>query len=301
MKKIGIVTVLFKSDLVLEDFFRSISIQTFTNYILYIVDNSPSESSSVLIESLLQKYKIADKTRYLTTGKNLGVAAGNNLGIIASQEDECDYVLLSNNDIVIHDKFLFENMLFNADSFKLQILVPKIYYYNSKEFWFISGHINKFRSKCFHSNNNLVDIGQFDELESCSYAPTCFMLLSKEVFNKVGLMDEKYFVYYDDTDFLWRCKLHNISVNLFTNGSIEHKEGKSTGGQTSDFSFYFFTRNRFLFSLKFNHNIFIKSSSVIYIFLVSLLRSLKYNKTKLFYIILKEFITKKRNKGLSFF
>ena len=102
-------------------------------------------------------------------------------------------------------------------------------------------------------------------------------------------MDEKYFVYYDDTDFLWRCHLKNIKVNIFTKGVIEHKEGKSTGGQTSDFSFYYFTRNRFYFASKIQENSLIKWLSFTYIFIVSFLRSVKHKKTRIYFNILKEF------------
>lgn len=289
MSKIGIVTVLYKSESVLDDFFKSISCQKYQNYILYIIDNSPSETSALLIEEYCSSYGISEKTVYLPSPDNIGVAAGNNVGIKAALNDGCEYILLSNNDILIKDQNLFGNMVSEAACKSFKILIPKIHFYDSNEIWFITGHIQKFRAKCFHENNYQIDNGQFDDLTSCDYAPTCFMLIHKEVFDLVGLMDEKYFVYYDDTDFLWRCKMNNLKVNLFTKGIIEHKEGRSTGGQTSDFSFYYFTRNRFYFSSKINHNPLIKWLSFGYIFLVSLLRSIKHKKTRIYFNIIAEF------------
>ena len=289
MSKIGIVTVLYKSETVLEDFFISISSQSYQDYILYIIDNSASIESEKLVHDYAKKFNILERIVYLPSPTNLGVAEGNNVGILAAQKEDCDYILLSNNDILIKDENLFQNMINEAVSKQINILIPKIHFYDSNEIWFISGHINKFRAKCFHTNNYTIDTGQFDQLTECSYAPTCFMLIHKSVFEKVGLMDEKYFVYYDDTDFLWRCHLKNIKVNIFTKGVIEHKEGKSTGGQTSDFSFYYFTRNRFYFASKIQENSLIKWLSFTYIFIVSFLRSVKHKKTRIYFNILKEF------------
>ena len=290
MDKIGIVTVLYKSESVLEDFFKSVSCQNHKNYILYIIDNSTTEESEKLINDYTQLHNLQDKIRYLPSSSNLGVAAGNNVGIKAALTDNCDYILLSNNDILIKDDSLFKNMVNESIEKKHDILIPKIHFYDSNEIWFISGHINKFRAKCFHTNNYKIDNGQFDnKLSECDYAPTCFMLFHKNVFEKVGLMDEKYFVYYDDTDFLWRCYLSNIKVNIYTKAVVQHKEGRSTGGQTSDFSFYYFTRNRFYFSSKIHKNVFIKWSSFVYIFAVSFLRSIKHKKTRIYFNIIKEF------------
>lgn len=283
MAKIGIVTVLYNSEAVLKDFFESVSKQDYKNYILYIIDNSPSAASNILIENYTRDYGLENKTVYLPSASNIGVAAGNNVGIKAALHDQCDYVLLSNNDILITDTLLLENMITESESKKLKLLVPKIYYFGTKDFWFISGRfLPIWAAAIIHKATNKKDLGQYNHLSHCDYAPTCFMLIKKEVFEQVGFMDEKYFVYYDDTDFIYRCHLQNIKVNLYTKSFIEHKEGKSTGGATSDFSFYYFTRNRFYFSEKFIKNKILKNISFFYISIVSFLRSIKHNKLSIF-------------------
>lgn len=294
MPKIGVVTVLYNSEKVLEDFFISFSKQSYQDFNIYIVDNSASKESEILIHNYAKQFNLASQVIYLPSRENIGVAAGNNVGIVAAQNDNCEFILLSNNDIFISNNDVLENMIKESIKNNFNILIPKIYFYNTNEFWFISGHINKFKAKCYHDHNYEVDQGQYDEKKECSYAPTCFMLLNISVFQKIGLMDEKYFVYYDDTDFLWRCHEKSIKVNIYTNAIIEHKEGKSTGGQTSDFSFYYFTRNRFYFANKINKNNFIKYLSYCYIFFVSLLRSIKHKKTRIYFKILKEFYNKSR-------
>ena len=80
MAKIGLVTVLFKSDEVLPDFFSSIARQTHKDYILYLVDNSESEATDKMISQCLADYPVT-AYKHIRTGGNIGVAAGNNTGI----------------------------------------------------------------------------------------------------------------------------------------------------------------------------------------------------------------------------
>lgn len=293
MSKIGIVTVLYKSEAVLEDFFLSVASQTHTDYILYIVDNSPSKESELLIKKYCEQHQITDKTKYLPSNGNIGVAAGNNVGIKEALKDKCDYILLSNNDILITDEFLFENMVAEANKKNKKILVPKIYFYNTKEFWYISGRFLKFWSASIHDFLGEQDLGQHDNITECDYAPTCFMLINAYVFEKVGLMNEDYFVYFDDTDFIYRCNEKGIKVSIYTKSSIQHKEGKSTGGATSDFSYYFLYRNRILFNNVINKNIFLRTISFIVVISVAFYRAIKFNKLQVFNKIIQNLIFNK--------
>ena len=82
MSKIGIVTVLYNSEKVLEEFFLSIDCQNYKNFILYIVDNSPSRQSKELIQKYTARFNLLDRLVYLPSSSNIGVAAGNNVGIL---------------------------------------------------------------------------------------------------------------------------------------------------------------------------------------------------------------------------
>ena len=82
------------------------------------------------------------------------------------------------------------------------------------------------------------------------YAPTCFMLIDNKVFKSIGLMDEKYFVYYDDTDFVYRAIRHGYRIFFLPSLHVLHKVSSSTGGEESLFSIYYSTRNRIYFLRK---------------------------------------------------
>lgn len=251
-RKIGIVTVLFNSDAVLDDFFKSVANQDYQNYKLYLIDNSVNEKSSILINSLISNYSLTDKVVYIPCESNYGVAKGNNIGIEIALKEHCDYVLLSNNDILYDDKNLFQKLveIHKIDSKKI-IISPKIFYFNSKLIWFAGCIFRKWVANPIHIGFQQEDIGQFETPYFCNSGPTCFVLFHKSVFEKVGLMDEKYFVYMDDIDFFYRCESKGILNYYEPSLNIQHKESISTGGRGSDFTFMYTFRNRLYFVDKF--------------------------------------------------
>lgn len=248
MNKIGIVTVLFNSDDVLPGFFESLSKQKNVKYVLYVIDNSKSRSGSDISESLARKYGVDAKIVF--NNFNYGVAKGNNQGIEMALAEHCDFILLANNDIEFHDELILSKMLSRMEASGNSVLVPKIYYFGGSRIWFAGGKFSLLRATTPHFWDYKEDIGQYGNATTTEYAPTCFMLLKKEVFENVGFMDEKYFVYYDDSDFVWRLKVNNIKIGFDKNSVVLHKVSHSTGGGTSEFSLYYGLRNRIYFIRK---------------------------------------------------
>ena len=72
------------------------------------------------------------------------------------------------------------------------------------------------------------------------------MLIRKELFEEIGYMDEAYFVYYDDTDFVYRALRRGHNVLYVPESFLQHKESTSTGGKKSDFTLYYDTRKDLL-------------------------------------------------------
>ena len=245
-EKIGIVTVLYKSETVLEDFFRTLNEQSYQNFILYIIDNkSPDDSLNKSKE--LAKF-VWFKTVFIENDDNYGVAKGNNQGIEAALNDNCDFVLLSNNDVVLQPDTI-ENLLLGLTKNNTDMAVPKIYFYDTGLIWSAGGKFNKLRGTTEHFGYNKKDNKRYERNYPIDYAPTCFMLIKKDVFTKIGRMDEKYFVYYDDTDFIYRAKQNKIKLFYICNSVIIHKESTCTG-KLSDFSLYYSLRNRIYFAKK---------------------------------------------------
>ncbi len=247
--KIGLVTVLYNGKEVLSDFFESVAKQTYKNFIVYIIDNSPNDEAVTEAQRCVSLYNI--NAVFIKNNDNVGVAKGNNQGIKAALENECEYTLLINNDTVFKEnllQFLLNGML----ECNCEMIVPKMYYYDEpSKIWCAGGDFKKINGYItVHYGENSIDDGKFKSPLRVNYCPTCCMMISKSVFYKIGFMDEKYFVYSDDADFCYRALQNRIALYTYPSALLWHKVSSSTGGILSDFYLYYGHRNLLYFIKK---------------------------------------------------
>ena len=245
---VGVVTVLYNSSSVLDDFYKSIANQIYNNFILYIIDNRSLDDSLIKCKELQVKYSKV-KSIIIENVSNLGIAEGNNIGIQRSIRDKCEYVLLLNND-TIFDSSLFSEIINGSIHYNADMLVPKIKFYGTNKIWCAGGTFNWLKCTTIHYGYLKEDLGQFEKSMEVLYSPTCCMLIHVSVFESIGLMNNKYFVYFDDTDFVYRAIKKHFKLRYFPTSPLYHKESTSTG-INSPFKTYYLNRNQFLF-LRYN-------------------------------------------------
>ena len=234
---IGIVIVNFNGANYQNECINCILNSKYQSFKIIIVDNGSKDNSMKLLD-------IFDDRRIIKiyNNDNLGVAAGNNIGIKKSIELGCEYTLLLNNDTVFDD-----NMINNLVSEKKNVVSPKIFYYNSKKIWFFGGKISLIKGNGIHY---YFKKEKYKIKKTTKYAPTCCLLIKNTIFEQVGLFDEKYFLYFDDTDFIYRINKEKIKIYLANDSVVYHKVGLSSGGELSNIQIYYSTRNRFYFISK---------------------------------------------------
>lgn len=143
--------------------------------------------------------------------------------------------MLLNNDTEVTEDFL-SNLLYNWDG--KTVRAPRINYFDDKiSVWYAAGNFNKLKG--------IVKNGYPDKNSFVNFASGCCMLLPKEVFEKVGFLDEIFFMYYEDADYCLRIIKAGIKIEYIANAVIYHKCGKSSGGEKSILSIYYCNRNRF--------------------------------------------------------
>jgi len=102
-----------------------------------------------------------------------------------------------------------------------------------------------------HVGVDEVDHGQFERLEKTDFASGCCEMIKREVFEKIGLFDEKYFLYYEDNDLSQRAKKAGFGIYYQPKSILWHMNAGSTGGSGSQLQDYYITRNRLLFGFKY--------------------------------------------------
>ena len=225
MEKIGLVTITYNSADVIRGFLESTFSQTFQNFIIYIIDNNSQDNT---IEIL--KENTDSRIELVKNKENVGVAKANNQGIELALKDNCTQVLIINNDVEF-EKQLFEKMLQIQKDKNCSLVVPKMMYFDTPDYiWYAgSSFIKKKGFLPIHKGIKQKDRSQFDGVYPVEYAPTCCLLVKKEVFQDVGMMDEKYFVYFDDTDFSYRVlKDGRHKLFYFSDTKFYHKVGSLT-------------------------------------------------------------------------
>lgn len=102
-----------------------------------------------------------------------------------------------------------------------------------------------------HRGVNEVDKGQYDRMDRTDFASGCCLLIKREVLETVGMFDEKYFLYYEDSDLAERAKRKNYSIMYAPKAYLWHKNAGSAGGSGSALQDYYITRNRLLFGMRY--------------------------------------------------
>ena len=201
----------------------------------------------------------------ISSASNLGFTGGNNLGIkYAANHYDSDFFLLLNSDAIVTKDFLKELYLMAKNDNKIGLISPKIYFHKGFEYhsasyspahlgkviWYAGGKIDWANLISFHIGVDEVDRGQFNEARETDFATGCCLFISREVVERVGTLDNRFFLYSEDVDYSLRVKRAGLKICYCPTSLVYHKIAASTGGVGSQLQQYYQTRNRLLLSLK---------------------------------------------------
>lgn len=211
-------------------------------YEVIVVDNGSIDGS---VEAIRKKFPWV---KVLALKKNYGYAGGLNRGIKKSQGE---YLLLFNNDIVL-DKDILKNLVKVAESDKeIGAVGPKVYFYDRpKIIQKVYGKIDRKTLEIENVGRGEKDKGQYDKLKEVDALVSVGLLARREVFDKIGLLDERYFILYEDVDFFIRARNAGYKMVFAPQAKMWHKGSKSLSKIKPQITYYF-TRNRLLARSKF--------------------------------------------------
>ena len=239
--KVSIISVNYNQAEVTCEMLESLRGITWPNVEIMVVDNaSPSDCSSIK-----QRYP---EIIYIESKVNLGFAGGNNLAI---KECTGDYILLLNNDTIVNPSFI-EPMIETFQQNKhIGIVSPKIIFYYSEGIIQYAGtkEINPMTCRGETIGYMQKDDAQFKHVSQTNLCHGACMMLSREVIDRVGLLDENYFMYYEEYDYCERVKHAGYQIYYDGRSHILHKQSISVG-KNSPLKSYYMTRNRIYFSRK---------------------------------------------------
>ncbi|MBI2330409.1 glycosyltransferase family 2 protein, partial [Candidatus Daviesbacteria bacterium] len=261
MNKIAIITVNYNGRDNTIEFLKSLELLK-TNGIelrVIVVDNASSDGSVSAIHKEFPEVDIVQ------AGSNLGFSGGYNKGLEYAKIWGADYFLLINNDCVIKDADLISKLL---ETFKISprigLVSPKILFAPGFEFhkdkyqkedlgkviWYAGGRFDWDNIGNVHRGIDEVDQGQYDGTEHAEIFSGACVLIKKEALELLKKFDEKYFLYFEDSDLAKRAA--DAGFKIYYNGQVAvyHKVSQSTG-IGSKITDYYSTRNRLIFGMQY--------------------------------------------------
>ena len=206
-----------------------------------VVDNASKEDEASIIENRYSFIKV------IRSNKNLGFAGGNNLGIKAARGK---YLFFINNDTLLsHQPSAIDTLIGRLESDeKIGMVCPKIRFAWGDCPIQFAGYtpLSRFTMRNHSIGFEERDKGQYDAPHPTPYAHGAAMMVKREALDKVGLMPECYFLYYEELDWSMMFTRAGYSIWYEPACTIYHKESQTTG-QNSPLKVYYLTRNRFLF------------------------------------------------------
>jgi GT2 family glycosyltransferase len=232
----ALITVTYNSAAVLPAFLASLSAQAGDGWALIAIDNASSDDSAARIESWRGPLHAL-----VRNDENIGFARASNQGIRIAMEAGFDSVLLINNDTEFGPDFL-QLLLESPHRQAAPILVPVVQDAASGGYWYAGG---RFRMR--GGLEVVMDKAPPDDASEAwpaGFAPACCKLIDVDVFRRIGLFDEQFFVYWEDADFCLRCRDAGIPILVVRNPMLAHHASSLTGGALSPFFIDQYHRNQ---------------------------------------------------------
>jgi hypothetical protein len=196
--RVGIIVLNYNGQECLRACLRSLEKLRYEAKDIIIVDNGSQDGSLELAEQEFPRYT------YLRNGKNLGFAGGMNAGMRAALARGADWCWLFNYDAEAEEETLAALMEKASRYPKGGLFSPLILEKGTDRVWFGGGRIRFWRMRAEHVSPGKQALSQ--PAYASGFLTGCALLIRKEVIERIGFLDERFFLYYEDADFCLRAR-----------------------------------------------------------------------------------------------
>ena len=229
---VSIIVLNYNAGNLLLNCIESIKKSTYTNLEILVVDNISSDSSQTKCKEEHPDIRLIQNKR------NLGYCGGNNVGI---KEARGEFIVILNPDTIVEHSWISE-LISAYNEFGEGLYQPKILSLNEENVIQSTGNMLHIFGFGFARDKGNKITNKIEEIEKIGYASGTCLFTSREVINKVGLLDEFLFLYHDDLDLGWRAAQIGINSYYVPKSKIFHVESYSL--KWSSKKFYWLERNR---------------------------------------------------------
>jgi len=241
---------------------ESLRTMAYPNYQTIVIDNGSSGNDAEVLQE-----RFSDSIQLIASAENVGFASGCNMGMRCALADGADYVLLLNNDTVVDPAFLSVLVQAAEETPDGAAFCPKICYYERpRVIQSTGGRVNAWMGTAWQVGRDRLDEGPYGRIEERDYADGACMLIGRSALERVGLLDEDYFAYWEETDWCARAREMGLRSYYVANARIWHKAARS---QAPDSNYYYlFRRNALLFLRKRKSPLHLLSAVLLHLFVL---------------------------------
>lgn len=204
-----------------------------------VLDNASQDGSVPAIQSEFPMVEIV----HITVNK--GYAGNNNVGIQKAMEQGADWIFVLNEDILLAPDCLSRLVQVGESNPGIGIVGPMVYHHNEPEvIQSAGGRLDRYW-RSIHLGQNEPDHGQFSSPQVVDWISGCAILVRREVIEQVGVLDEQFFYYWEETEWCLRAREKGWQIVHVPQAKIWHKGVQRDYKPSPDVTYYA-TRNRFL-------------------------------------------------------
>lgn len=242
MKKVGIVVCNYNKEDAVLDCIQSILESKFTDYDLYVVDNGSTDNS---VKHIKEKYK--SELVLIENRENLGGSGGFNTGLKEAYKKGYSYLMCVDNDAMLDENAVGNLYNFLESHSEAGMAAAKVYHLEAPEYVQQFGQKVDFENFCtevYHYNE--FENGSMPEYLYVDSAAACSLMVRRSIIDKIGFMPEENFLYWDDTEWCYRCNLAGYKVASVGSAKALHAMGAKNEA-VNTFPTYYAWRNWIVF------------------------------------------------------
>lgn len=228
-----------------SDCLASLNNQDYKNFRVIVVDNGSSDES---VERLRSHFPWA---HILSLPENIGYSRANNIGIEHALGHNPDYIFLLNNDTILDTAMLDRLIKVAEETSDIGLVGPTIFYFDQPDLVWSAGATVDWQTGAVCRLRENVRLSPTDDMpcEDVGFLSSCGVCIKAEIFRKIGLLDERFFIYYEEAD--WSARAHAIGWRsvYVPQAKLWHRVS-ATMGTTSPATEYYMNRNVLLFITK---------------------------------------------------
>ena len=224
---------------------ESLQAVDYPNWEVLVVDNGSVDGTVAAIRAGYPRTTVID------IGKNLGFTGGNNVGIKAALDRGPEFILLLNNNTVVASDLLHAFARTADKHPEAGVFGAKIYFFSDPQrLWWAGAPWKPEALLSFESlESGALDNGtDFEQVQEIAYACGCAMFFRAAVARAVGLLDDRFFILYEEIDWCFRARRAGFGSVFAPTAKVWHKISMTFGGERSLVYEYFDLRNRLLWA-----------------------------------------------------